>query len=351
MKIFRHANANYFFLQHAFVVAAAVFSAVLIGHYSPFGTECWIALGAFFASQTTIGTPIRQGLIIILLMIAGLILAFLIRLYVPQMITYVFLGLLGITIIYSSFIITLQKKTIFFLYLFLIVVFVATLKSQVPFLHLYYQIFAVIIGGFIGIIYVQIVFPVKIAQEFSKGVVSLLKILSEYSEIIAEQFLTRSTNQIISTKSIKKILQAQESLYPEWVYETGFNPGLRSGFRFFLLKLEQITEIFFSMEYLSQRPVDPFLLNECKKFITDVMQKNQELFQILIAYLTQNTQMSVPTNLTSDIVMLENILDHLIPQHLELIDVSESNLIITAFVRDIKDMRAILIELIKSMPT
>ena len=87
---------------------------------------------------------------------------------------------------------------------------------------------------------------------------------------------------------IEAVLAAKQSLYPEWVYEVGFNPGLRSGFRFFLVNLERVIEIFFSMNYLANSGIDTTLLKSFAKYLTDVIEKNNELIHVLINYFSEN---------------------------------------------------------------
>ena len=54
---------------------------------------------------------------------------------------------------------------------------------------------------------------------------------------------------------------------------------------------------------------------------------------------------------TSDIVELEKRLNNIVPANMELLDISADNLYLTAIVRDIKDLRGILLQLINSLPS
>lgn len=64
---------NSFTFRHCSCVVFATLLALLITHYFSYSGEYWLVLSAFLVSQTTRGTPLRQGLIYFLLITSTII--------------------------------------------------------------------------------------------------------------------------------------------------------------------------------------------------------------------------------------------------------------------------------------
>jgi hypothetical protein len=290
-----------FSTRHALGVSLSVLFAVLINYYFSLSAEGWMIISAFLVSQTTRGTPLKQSL------------------------TYLFI-------------------------IFVIVCMVSTNSMEL----IHDRAFDTVIGGLIGILFGVFFFPVRIYAEFCLGMTPVFKALIEYSQVFSQSFTHRTYRKMLINKKwqIEAALSDRQGMYPEWVYEVGFNPGLRSGFRFFLVNLEYMTEIFFSLTYLMGRDVDAALLSEFSDGIANVMQKNEVLLQTLIDYLSGNKMINtnICEDFTSDMVELEKTLNQFIPGSLELLDISPDYIILTALVRDLKDLRALLLQLILALP-
>lgn len=343
-----------FSLQHAFVVAASVFIAVLVNRHAAFSKEAWIILSAFLVTQTTIGTPFRQGFIVILAMISAIFIGSMLKYYViNSLILYSILALIFMVGSFLAYINRFQSVKLYFAFIIFVFILVIVILAPEKHIHpIHYRIYDVLIGALIGMICSIIVSPIKLEHEFAKGVTPLLKKLIDYSSSLSKVFLKheKPLADVLAEKNrVKETLQAREGIYPEWVYEVGFNPGLRAGFRFFLLKLEQMTELFFSLDYLILHPIDANLLQDMDHFIAGSMEKNTELLTAIIAYFQGSTK-ALKGDLMSDVVNLENALRHVVPDNVELINVSDDYIILTAFVRNIKDIRLLLLQLLQALP-
>src|SRR5262249_28366471 len=92
-------------------------------------------------------------------------------------------------------------------------------------------------------------------------------------------------------------------------------------------------------------------IQELKAAMASAMEKNEELLAVLFDYFTHHhiTFFSA-ADFTSDITTLENTLRNVLPTHLELLDLSPDYVVLTTFVRDIKDIRQILLQLVTSLP-
>lgn len=288
-------------IRHALSIGLAVVVAVFVNHYFSYSKEGWMILTAFLLNQTTRGTPLKQGSVYFVIII-------LIALMWPN---------------YDPDLVRDRMLDIF-------------------------------IGAVIGVIFGQLLFPVRLYAEFSLGVLPVLEALMDYSKMFTHHFLQHSNNRLLVEKKweIEAALSTRRGMYPEWVYEIGFNPGLRSGYRYFLINLENVTEIFFSMSYFSSLGLDASLLADLSQYLTQVMQKNEELLQVLMNYFDENKlkRLLPDSDFTSDISELEEALNQLLPGSLDLLETSSDYLILTGLVRDLKDLRGLLLQLVMSLP-
>lgn len=349
-------------IRHAISVGVAVFLAAWVSFYFAYADAVWLVLSAYLVSQTTRGTPLRQGMVLFLLMIIALVMTYFLSSYIPQQLMNVIAILTFIVFAYLIFLQPPQQNkgllfAIFFPLIFLIAIYLAPFP---PFV-LREKLIAVIVGALIGIVCGQLIFPVHFANEFRSSIIPILDILIEYSKVLTEGFLRHARdNKKLSAEEEQAILKQENALevalqvgrgnYPEWVYEVGFNPGLRSGFRFFLINLERATELFFSMSYLVTRDADVTLIQNLAAPITITMQKNQELLNILIEYFKHGKLIDTQSDFTSDIAELEKVTRTVVPGTLELLDISPYYLILIAFTRDIRDLRNILLQLVIALP-
>lgn len=345
-----------FSFRHAVSTGFAVLIAYVVEHYISFSSEYWMVLAALIVNQTTRGTPIRQGMLFLIAIIAAIFLAAILKMQVTVFPWVYFI--LAITFMMSGYLTfinrTLPNKTCFIAIVFSVVLLIATLDSSSLKVAVNTQnrMIDVVIGAFIGFLFTILVFPVRFAKEFSEGVIPILHSMNDYISALNEFLLSdlNSYQEILDKKIvIENILQNKQGIYPEWVYEVGFNPGLRSGLRFFLVNLERIIEALFSIDFLLSRNIEVLLLNKLSQPLVKTMIKNQELIIILLEYFKSNKIKGSISDFTSDIAELEHSLHRLIPSSLELLDISPQHLLITALVRDVRDMRGLLLQLVKAL--
>ena len=362
--------------KHALRIGLTVLLAVIVSHTVSFGQSYWMFLSAFLVSQTTRGTPLRQGMIIFIMILFVIFFsqALVVTIKHPMIIDVV-VAILFITFSTISFMNRPQSDKNFYLLIFFPIVLLLAIFSfeQTPQLIRHYVIDAVI-GAAIGIVIGQCVFPIKLDKEFSEGLLPILRALFAYSQALTDGFQGKmSINQIADKKSqiesalqpfetaqktrllrangFTRLLRVYQGAYPEWVYEVGFNPGLRSGYRFFLINLERIIETFFSMDYLLSQHINIVLLENMSDPLTHAMQKNQELLGILIEYFENKKLKDTQSDFTSDVAELEKVLHSIVPDNLELLDISPNYIFLTALVRDFRDLRGLLLQLVMSLPT
>jgi hypothetical protein len=335
------AYLKLFALRHALSVATAVLIGCLVNYYFSFSGEYWIVLAAFLASQTTRGTPLRQGLIDSLSMISAIVISSLLLLFIPWVqAIYVMLAILFVVLGYIITTNQLQpNKKWYVAILFFIIFMLSVLSPSMSSQLMKNRLVDIVIGSVIGILSKQVIFPIRLSQEFRVGILPMLKKMLVDAQAFAENRMQQEKQLVDFT-----------GLFPEWVYESGFNPGLRSGFRYFLVYMERIADLFLSMSSLLSQPIDENLLLQINGDIVDAMQKNSELIEILIAFFEGKKVNQPPSDLTSDIKQLEATLQRITPASLELLEMMPECMTLTALVRDIKDMRALLLQLVMSLP-
>jgi hypothetical protein len=295
--MFDYRYLQSFSFRHALNTGMAVGLALITNHFCSFSHEPWLVLSSFVVCQTTRGTPIKQGMNI-----------------------FVISALL--VMIYSA---------------------------QAGFELMQNRLFDVALGAFIGVACQVIIFPIKLELEFSKGVLPILNSMQAYSQALIEKIVDESSELYLEKRvEIENALQTQQGSYPEWVYEVGFNQGLRSGLRFFLINLERVSEIFFSLDYLVSRGAAP-LVHDLQAEIKVVLQKNQELLSILIEYFNNKKFKKIDSDFTSDMANLEKVLQGMMPNDIEALTISPDFLVITAFVRDLRDLRKLLLQLVAAL--
>ena len=342
-----------YWVRHALSVALAVFIAVMLNHYVAWSQTGWMILTAFLSAQTTRGTPLRQSVIVSVIMIVAIVIAFFINMYASGLIA---VCIAGTVFMVSNYIVyinqPIQNKTVFRIMLLAFVLLIA-LVMPMNFAQLQNQMIDILIGAGIGVVCGQLILRVRLDKEFKQGLIPVLQSLLQFSRRVTDYFLRHENDatKILKVKlELETSLEVEYGLYPEWVYEIGFNPGLRSGFRFYLVSIERMVELFLSMDYLAARGVEADLIIKMADFIDAAMQKNAELISILIEYFEKNKLKDVTADFTSDIAELEKAAQRFIPGHLELLDISQDYITLTAFIRNIKDLRRLLLQLVMALP-
>jgi hypothetical protein len=192
-------------------------------------------------------------------------------------------------------------------------------------------------------------FPVKQPQDFFAGVIPAVDALTEYMRHLSAGNVTpQSESRLLQTFATKP--------YPNWVYRSGFNPGLRSGFRHFLIQLEHASDLCCSAGYWFSMDESVADKAEFMHAMRDSLKINGELLAGLSRTMHHHAEKTLrPVNDTnvdfvSDINALEDVLKTLVPPSLELLDMSQEYVQMTSIVRNVKDLREVLLLLVNGVP-
>lgn len=333
--------------EHSLSVGLAVGVAVIVSHYMSYAHAYWIFLTAYLINQTTRGTPLRQQMVFSFLIVAAIFVAsFMFSAGLQN--TLLQIGVVIFFLVFSLILFLnrpLRSYSFILFLLFPLIVLIAILFPVGNTRLMHYDLTDALMGVAIGVLIPQFILRVKPNKEFKNAMADTLQLLLDYSQSLTEYLTKPDTKKNILVRKNK--LEQNSQL--EWVYEVGFNPGLRSGYRFFLINLEKIVEIFFAIDYLLTQQMHDEISDSLKDKILVVMNRNQELVILLLNYF-KDRQMPAPTaELTKDLIELEDVLHREVPENLELLGISPHYVRLAALVRDLRDLRELLLQLISGL--
>lgn len=338
--------------RQAIRTAIVVLIAIVVEWRYAASQESWIVISALLVSQTTRGTPFKQGLYFFVLIVLGVVAGTLMTYMVPSifllqvMCSAIFIGAGLLTFYYRP----LQDVSYFTMVL-LPLVLIITIMFPVDSLNiLSNRLLDVLIGACLGMVGAQLIFPARPYQDMVSGLSSLLKALSRYSDALAAYFSDTTTGVDKERAAIKHALQVSGGTYPEWIYEAGFNPGLRAGYRFFLVGMERVSEVFFSMDALIAAGVKKHIAADARKLIAEVSLVNSQLVEALKSKLEGQAIKNDAANLTSDVDALEELVSSRMPAGLDVLGFNQEYAQVAILVRDLKDVRQLLLQLLLSVP-
>lgn len=347
--------------RYAMSLGAGVLFASFISIYFSFSQSFWIILVAFLVGQTTRGTALKQSLNYFFIVLASILLsaAFIFLMQQAAINSFVQLsilyGMFSIIFIFFSMLLWREQpfsiKRFFSFMLFPVIMMIVLFNGPHAYETLELCLLDCMIGGVIGVFFVQFIFPLKIEEAFKLGLEPLLKSLRNYSKSMMENFLNEKDSHIKNNRlEIENALASLKAHYPDWVYDVGLNRAFRSGFRFFLIKLEQVVELFFVLDfYMSDLDAYP-ILKTCKEDWVKVLAHHIEIFDLLLLYFQNKTLFQIDSDLMTDIQTLEKHAQSYLPHELSLIEFSKDHFALVQCLRAIKDMREILLSLLLALP-
>jgi hypothetical protein len=342
-------------LQQTLRVVAAVSLAAIVSFYFFNNFNFWLILTAFMLAQVNQYMFFRKGLELACGIVLGVVLAGLLTINVHQaLIIYVVVMVFIVSgYLFDNWL--LETNKLFLHILFFSITFSFAVSFPVQTIALIRdRLGAVVLGAVVGAICGQLIFPFNVIDEFQKKLLPVLQALSGYMQTIIEKFLHKGITDTKVTEirlRLEQTLRTRPGTYPEWVYEVGFNPGLRSGFRFFLINVERLIEIIFSMNYLVAGEIDDKRLQEIADYISVATERNVELITLLISFFQKKEIYAMTNDFTNDILDLDSALNRVVPGGLALLDTVPDYMLLIALVRCIKDMRCLLLQLVTALPT
>jgi NADH:ubiquinone oxidoreductase subunit 6 (subunit J) len=335
--------------------AVGILMAVLVSYLIHPENIFWGALAAFLVMQTSKGTPAHQGWVMLLKLIVTIIIGFALSRYLAQP-EWLILLLALYTFIFGVVIAIRQPENYYSLLKWAlppVILIMAALFAPSDQMVLANRLLLVFVGGVLGIFCMLVVLPDVPYAEFRQELAPILNALIRYSEALQHYVSHQTASQAKLDDlrgNIENIMQSHRGAYPEWVFETGFNLNLRASFRFVLVQLERITEAFFSLDYHVRQPLPEGVDEEVASQLAHVISKNAELLRIMRAFFAGENINENHENFTSDVTDVQNSLRSVLPESVELLDVSPQYVELAAIARDLVDIRELLLAVLAGLP-
>ena len=132
-----------------------------------------------------------------------------------------------------------------------------------------------------------------------------------------------------------------------WVFALGLSPRLRAGFRYYLLEIERVEELFASIAtHMHLIHFD----NQLSASFMQVMLTNEKLLLALRTFFTDGIFVRNQQDWVQDLVVFEALLERQFPIALQYMHFQHHDLVVVAFLKDCKELRQILFNLFMALP-
>lgn len=320
-------------------LSLAVLLTALINHFWIAKEEVWVLMAMIAMMLATRGKTFRVGVIYGLMMMAAVALAG-------------FLSLdraIGVYIVLPVLFYIAGNMIAPITYLFLLMFILSFLTPSSSFVLLQDRLMNVGLGSLLGYLASQCILPVNLAKQFRYGLQPTLGGLREYMRAVAariKEYHQPDRRVDVATSRVELMFAGGQSHYPEWVYDAGFNPGLRVGFRFFLIRVERLMELLMSLNCIAERIHYHQLPHQILTQFDCCMQTNDLLLNEILGFIQNGECCSAPDiDYQDDIVRLESDMTAVLPASLELMDISEQYTEIAALFYAVRDVRKTLLQM------
>lgn len=338
-------------ITFAFLFASIMLFAYIINFFINFSHSFWMLVATFVTLVTLERKPPRHAFLCFITMMAALFFSHLLYRHLQASLSAFIIASTYIAIITLRYWHRPAKSLInlpllFGLTLILTIFIPNVLQSQ-----LIEQVIDVFIGCFIALIGSLIVYTSFGSLHFRKSLLPMLIGLIDSVEKMIQYLenTNKDLHEIIKkTYSKQEHLMLDRSSYPEWVFETGFNPGLRAGQRFFLLNIETIADIIASLEMNCMQYDRNH--KEIDQHFVAALKTNKQLLQVIKDFCLSETYILPKHDFKQDIQALQEFLQKKLPANLESLTHHKDALVCVAIARSIKDMRETLFALVMALP-
>ncbi len=205
-----------------------------------------------------------------------------------------------------------------------------------------------LIGASIGIIANLILFPRMPDTEFREKIIPVIKIFNQFFSKISDQVLNYDNNKFSNISMENALLSL-----PDWVYERGFNSALQTGYRFFLNKVEEISDILFSMHHLVRYQYDKELIAKIRPALLQYVEHVNQFFESVITVFELKILSEEPRDLENklekEMSELQSQFFGIAPSSLELLDLKRDYVYLAAFIYNLRDLSKLLLKMGESL--
>lgn len=281
--------------KHILRIMLGLFLAFIVNRYYSFSHEWWLPLATFMVMLTDTGSAIYQGVIryIVLLLVMG-------------MLSWIF-------------------------------------KSD-EWVHV--RAYDITLGALIGIVVNSAIFPDRVDVLFRQAVEPILKCYIAYLQSIIHLLLTQE--KLPADKQKIRLEKALQKL-PTWVYETGFDLALQKGHRYFVMKVNEVSEILFSMHHLARYPFSHELLEVITTPLSESGKKGEQFFHALNNALNLQFVSTEFIDFYQEIENMENNFRKKVPLSVDVLDISKEYVYLIEFIYHFRELHDILIKMAEAL--
>jgi hypothetical protein len=183
-------------------------------------------------------------------------------------------------------------------------------------------------------------------NEINKKIIPMLEAYKNYFLSIIDLLLRREMSDCAVQRKIAEI--AFQAL-PNWYYPTRVKIPFEVGRRFFLVKIDQLGEILFSMHHLAHYSFDSFLLEQISEPLLIFSNKVKQFIDAIITVLNLKDLSEQVGDMAQSIARLEQQFRTVVPYTTELLDVSKDAVYFAEFIFELKELRFILLKLAEAL--
>lgn len=211
------------------------------------------------------------------------------------------------------------------------------------------RLYDISLGTIIGILSNIFIFPLRPEVEFRKNIIPILKNYSTYLITILDIFLLKS-DALLKAQAEKILLEKTLLKYtPLWIYKSGFHFFFRESQRHFLILVERIGQILFSMHHIARHSFDKDFLINFDVFLINYFNDAVAIMEGLVSILNLEKRPYGMSDLHEEILALEKKFQEEVPFSIELLDIAKDYIYFAALIQDLKDLREVLIKLVYAL--
>jgi|GEM_PF-3351717 len=212
---------------------------------------------------------------------------------------------------------------------------------------LYFRALDIMIGGAIGWAASLFILPVRIDDEFRKNTVPLLQACSSYLSVIVTYVFDRSFEKEVLDK--KNNLEEIWGDFPSWVFEAGFSANLQQGHRHFLVRLEQIRQILFTLNHLARYNYEEEILLQLETPMKRYVAQITQLFDAISTVLVLQKLAEGVDDISVSFELLEATFKKVIPYSVESLDIGSDYICLAHLIEELRELGNLLIVLAKTL--
>lgn len=344
---------NLFMIKRAYTQAFAVFVSILASYYYTIEESYWVVISTFLVMQTTIGVALRQSVQRYIALVLSVSIGTVILLWMKEVFIVGMIAAIGFSVsCYLSEKSSPRDGIVTIPLCVGISFFIVMLSPIIPHSDIVHmRLYNVTLGAGIGIIINLVVFPIHVDKEFRNNLIPIFHSYENYlSEIINLLFREEHAKFENAKKySMKKLLRTQAKFFPDWVYEFGLSIRFQPGHRHFLIMVERVGQILFSMHHIATHSFDSELLQIFKEPIVNYTENAKNIIHAIVSVLYLKNPVEQLSDLSDEVDALEKTFQQVIPVSLELLDMSKDYILLASLITDMKDFRITLIKLAQSL--